>query len=123
MRIPDCRTDENYNEKYLRGRDKHVIEGYDYLVENAIESFFFNLDMYEGLDDIFSDNKAVVMKGKADLVKEALLDWIESGRDELICAMIDDMDDAEYAKAKEEEMAKEKENDEVQKEADSSGSL
>ena len=31
--IPDCRTDEYYNEKYLEGLEKTFIEGFDFCVE------------------------------------------------------------------------------------------
>lgn len=106
MRVPDCRTDENYNERYLRGNDAEFVRGYDFLTDNVIESFFYNLDIYEDLDLIFDDNKAVMMKGKVDLVKNALLDYIENERDMLITSMIDEMPEEEYAKVREEEKAK-----------------
>lgn len=48
--IPDCRADENYNQKYLKEKDKEFVAGFDWCVEMAVDNFFDN-DMYELQDE------------------------------------------------------------------------
>lgn len=98
--IPDCRTDENYNEKYLNAKDKEYVAGFDEAVEQ-IKCLFSNLDVYPDLEELLDDNKAIIAEGKADTVKEAIEDWMESQRDELITSMIDNMSEKEYQSIKE----------------------
>ena len=121
-RIPDCRTDENYNEKFLNEKDKEFVRGFDWCVEMAVDNFFdnemFNLqndDSYLG--HILSEKLPVNMVEEyeveyryrdvdktetrkvetyADLIRSKILDWIEAERDELITSMIDSMDEAEH---------------------------
>lgn len=112
-RIPDCRTDENYNQKYLSDIDKAEVSGFDYCAEMAVDIFFDNLDVYYGGDDYFmhimneeipeSMRKEYVMeysdgsredekrtvKTYGDLLRSNLLDWIEEERDQLITSIID----------------------------------
>ena len=97
--IPDCRTDENYNEKYLNEKDKLFIAGYDWAV-NEMSIFFDNLNVYPEVETILADDTAIITEGKADKVKEAIEEWVEMSRDELITSMIDGMDGDEYEKIK-----------------------
>lgn len=107
--IPDCRTDEAYNEKYLNKEDKTFVHGFDYCTEQAVDIFFDNLDVYFEDDDklmellqaeLPEDEKEDKAITYADLLKNKMLEWIEEERDELITAMIDDMDDDEYEEIK-----------------------
>ena len=124
--IPDCRNDENYNEKYLNNFDKEFVRGYDWCVEMSVDNFFDNLDIYFGDDShimhllneelpenmreeyeierTFADENARVekrdVKTYVDLFRSKILDYIEMERDELITSMIDNMDEQEYAKIK-----------------------
>lgn len=119
-RIPDCRNDENYNEKYLNKRDKEFVSGYDWCTECAVDTFFDNLDAFISVDSVLMDalNKELpdCMKSEeeieftfgtmekevrkietyGDLLRSQLLEYIENERDELITSMIDSMDDNEY---------------------------
>ena len=122
--IPDCRTDANYNEKYLNERDKEFIAGFDWAIENAVDNFFYN-NFEKGLDDHefvghtmveelpdslkkeieveFEDSHKEVRKIEtiADYVRSKILDWCEYERDNLITSMIDNMDEKEYKSIKE----------------------
>lgn len=122
MRVPDCRTDENYNQKYLQGADKEFVRGYDWCTETAVDNFFNNLDVYFDSDshlihmlneripeeeeyeieftfgEIASEKRTV--ETYADLIRANILDWIEMERNELITSMIDNMDEEEYNKVK-----------------------
>jgi hypothetical protein len=124
-RIPDCRTDENYNIKYLNETDKAEVSGYDYCAEHVVDNFFYNLDVYYGGDNYFmhvmneeipesmreeyameysdgsrEDEKRTV-KTYGDLLRCNLLDWIESERDQLITSIIDGYTEEEYKAIKE----------------------
>ena len=119
--IPDCRTDEIYNQKFLTGSDKQFVRGFNWCVEAAVENFF-NSDMFELTEpetylghtlsepvpkssqteyifrgDGFEQHRRIVTY--ADLVRYKLLQWIEMERNELITGMIDRMTDEEYAAA------------------------
>lgn len=101
--IPDCRADETYNQKYLNEKDKEYIKGYDYAVEEVLESFFGNIEMYdlsvEGEDidigRILENHESILNK-----LKESMMDYFESSRDEMITSMIDNMDEKEYEEIK-----------------------
>ena len=96
--IPDCRTDEYYNQKYLNKLDSEFVKGFDYCKEAAVECGFANIEdfFYEFEIDVRpSDIRKVT-----EAVEKWLLDWIEAERDELITSMIDDMSDEEYTKIK-----------------------
>lgn len=121
--IPDCRTDEYYNEKFLNKPDKDFIRGFDWCVEMAVDNFFDNemfdltqSDSYLGhiLNDTVPDelqeeytqdhvflndgeNEQRKVETYADLIRYKLLYWIEMERKELITSIIDDMSDEEYA--------------------------
>lgn len=99
--IPDCRNDDDYNEKYLNHDDKEYIRGYDYAVEDSLDCFFDNIGDYDfDVDDedidlgkILSNHESILNK-----LKEVLKEHFESERDEMITSMIDNMDDDEYSK-------------------------
>lgn len=95
MRVPNCREDEAYNEKYLNDEDARFLKGYDWAVENAL-NLLNNTSTYEELEQLLDPNKAIVNLDKEEIVKNALADWLEGERDMLITSMIDNMDDTEY---------------------------
>lgn len=99
--IPDCRTDEDYNEKYLNDADKEFIKGFDYAVEHILNLFDGNEDTYSDLADLLDSNKALVNVDKKKIVRDAAEHWMEMERDEIITSMIERMDDDEYEKNKE----------------------
>lgn len=130
--IPDCRTDKNYNQKYLNKLDKEFLAGFDWCMENAVDNFFDNnydfddgsyighqllQELSEGDKDdyvmefTFNDRKDEERKIETiiDKVRYEILAWIESERDMLITSMIDAMDEEEYHKIKS-EVDKENEN-------------
>lgn len=86
--IPDCRTDEGYNESNLNEKNKEFIAGYDWAVAE-IKNMFANLNIYPEVEELLSDNKAIITEGKADLVADAIEDWAEMQRNELITSMLD----------------------------------
>lgn len=117
--IPDCREDEVYNEKYLEGRDKQFVDGYDWCLECAVDSFWDNLGVYFGGDSavrFFLDQKLPEemrdeyevewkyfgtdgdtsstrkVETIGDLIRSNMLDWVEMHRNELITGMIDNME-------------------------------
>ena len=126
--IPDCRSDEYYNQKYLTGDDKKVIWGFDWCVEMVVDNFFDNFDVVDSdyldrvltqplllpegeqveytMEDTFSFFQEESLPEHKKL--ETYLDylwyklrmWIESNRNELITAFLDEMDEDEYQKVK-----------------------
>lgn len=125
--IPDCRNDENYNQKYLSKPDKEFLRGFDWATEMAVDNFFDNemfelqtMDSHLGhilneevpesqrekyeMEFTFADreNEDREVTTYADLIRMKLLEWIEMERNELITSMIDNMDDKEYEKNKKE---------------------
>ena len=98
--IPDCRTDEFYNQKYLDEQDATFLKGYDYAVEQ-IRNLFSNLEAEPELEELLDDAKAVIMDGKAEIARDAIDDWAEMERDELITSMIDCYDEEKYQQIKE----------------------
>ena len=124
--IPDCRTDEDYNPKYLNESDKREVAGFDWCAEEVVDNFFDN-EMF-GLEDEDSylghilaqevpeylqeeytmefadggkDDEDRVVRTYADLIRFKLLQWIECGRNEFIVSMIDNMSEEEYTANKE----------------------
>ena len=113
--IPNCRTDENYNQKFLTGADKEFVRGFDWCVETAVDNFFDNemfdlaqSDSYLGhilnenvpdeLQEEYTQEHVFLYNGEdeqrkittyADLIRYKLLYWIEMERNELITSMID----------------------------------
>ena len=90
MRVPDCRTDEYYNEKYLEGSNKDFVRGYDWATEQAL-NLLNNTEVFPDFMDMLDPNKAIVNVDKEEIVRKALEDWMESQRDMLITSMIDGM--------------------------------
>lgn len=102
--IPDCREDESYNEKYLNETDKEYIKGYDYAVEEVLETFFANIDVYDLRVDGEDIDLGLILENHesiADKLKDAMKQCFESERDQIITSMIDHMDDEEYEQIKE----------------------
>lgn len=98
--IPDCRTDENYNEKYLVGENKAFVMGFDHAVKTVL-NLLYNLDVYPDFEELLDDKKAIIVDGKVEIVRESIDHWCEMERDEMITGMIDGMDEEEYRKVKE----------------------
>lgn len=103
--FPDCRTDENYNEKYLNDRDKEYLEGFDWCVKTVLEPFTDNINIYKDEFDIngvalnlpwFLENNQEV----AEKLKECMIHFSEMERNILITAMIEGMDEEEYKEIK-----------------------
>lgn len=94
MNYPDCRTDENYNEKYLNAEDKKIVVGFDCCLESITCLIEGNLDVFPALE------RAINEKTREEL-KEAIETWAESTRNEMITGMIDAMSDEEYDSIKE----------------------
>lgn len=112
MRVPNARTDANYNQKYLNEKDKEFLNGFDWCVKTAVDNFFNNLDVHFSEDShimhmlneelpakflIVGEDEESEIKTYLDLIRARLLDWIEKKRDELIMSMIDNMSEEEYA--------------------------
>jgi hypothetical protein len=97
--FPDCRTDEYYNEKYLIQADKEVIRGYDWCVEQVMCAFA-NIDEWTFRDELDVRPSDVVKAVEA--MEPWFKRWLESDRNELITSMLDDMDEEEYKKRKQE---------------------
>ena len=100
MYIPNCRIDENYNEKYLDEQDKEFIRGYDYAVE-MVNNLFNNLDVFPDFKMLLEDNIAIIKEGKADIAQDAIANWLEMDRDEIITSMIDGYGERKYTQIKE----------------------
>lgn len=123
--IPDCRSDEFYNDKYVEGADKEFLRGFDWCVEFVVDNFFNNnLDetdedthlahtlseeVIEHMKETYEvyhsygDEKVETRKVETyvDLLRMKLLEWIESERDMLVTSMLDGMAEEEYNKVKE----------------------
>lgn len=132
--IPNCREDENYNEKYLNKLDKEFLAGFDWCMESAVDNFFDNNyeagfdegdfvghEVLQELPEVEKDNYVMeftfgerkVEERKIetiiDKIRYEILAWIECERDMLITSMIDAMDEEEYHNIKS-EVDKENEN-------------
>ena len=94
MNHPDCRTDENYNEKYLNEKDKEYMAGFDCGIETIV-------CMIEGNLDTFPELEAAMSEQTQNDLAEAAKKWAESTRNELITSMIDAMSNEEYDSIKE----------------------
>ena len=136
-RIPDGRTDEYYNQKYLNEKDTEFLHGFDWCVEMAVDNFFDN-DMFELQDEdlylghilceklpdaireeyemehTFSDREDAdirTVETYADLIRMKLLEWIEMERNELITSMLEGLTDEEYNEIKAKVDGRSTEND------------
>lgn len=109
--IPNCRTNEYYNQNQLQGADKDFLQGYDWAVEQALDNFFDNIETMEddyilrflnekvpeyrqelyNMDYTFpkKHNEYREVKTYADFLRMNLLHWAEIQRNELITSMID----------------------------------
>lgn len=113
-----------YYEGFLNEEDKDEIDGYDYLADNVVDSFFFNMDIHDRIMDAFKDagldldkvdHSVLISRRDASdeitqkewdklnpetklvlSIKEGLEYYIERDRDELITSMIDNMDEQDY---------------------------
>ena len=113
--IPDGRTDEFYNQKFLNNEGKAELKGYDWCAEEVVDCFFDNIDnageyleailnteipeetheTYEWVPTFGDEAETRTIKTWGDLLRARLLDWIESNRNELIVSLIENMDDEE----------------------------
>lgn len=77
--IPDCRSDDAYNEKHLKHDDGKFVDGYDYAVENVVDNFFdnfiddFSIEYTEEPED--DDKKAI--NAFIDALNADLPDWLK----------------------------------------------
>lgn len=98
--IPDTRSDDYYNEKYLKEKDKEFIKGYDYAVNSSFEFFLENLDAFDFEVDGEDINIGKILENHPDILakfREVAKQNFESDRDEMIVSMIDYYSDDEYA--------------------------
>ncbi len=122
MMIPDCRSDETYNEKHLSHDDATYITGFDACVDACVDNFFNNIDEFPeemeaaGIDpedidyDIINSDTLIANMTEEEIsklspstrmikaVKDAMLQYAESERDETITVLIDGMDEEELEK-------------------------
>lgn len=108
--IPDCRTDEYCNQKFLNERDKDFIKGYDWAVQQILGLFCDNLDVYPELMELFDDNKAIIKPDKTKIAKDAIEHWAEMERNEIVAGMLYSYDEEEYNKIREKVLNEEKSN-------------
>lgn len=99
--IPDCRAEGPYNQENLNAENKRMIEGFDHCVETAVETFFYNTDVYFDDDShlmhVLNERLPKTLASEEDetetyldLFKSKLLEWIECERDQFITALIDE---------------------------------
>lgn len=95
--FPDCRVDDYYNEDFLKGIDKEFLSGADWMLEQIVNLFEGNLDVYRGQleydGDIDIDK--VLEKAKGEIV-EMIKHWSEMERNMLITSLIESMEDGEF---------------------------
>ncbi len=98
--IPDCREDANYNEKYLNEEDSQYVLGFDHCIEDCIENFFDNIDMYG--NELGTNVKWLKkpMKKLLKAIKKCMLDYSEIQRDEMITGLIDGYSEEEHESLK-----------------------
>lgn len=113
-----------YYEGYLKESDKDTIDGYDYLADHVVDSFFYNMEIENRIADAFEaagldlsnvDESVLLNRREAEgeiteeeweklnpetklvlAIKEGLEKHNERERDMLITSMLDDMDEKEY---------------------------
>lgn len=90
--IPDCRSDEYYNQKYLSHDNAICLIERDLTASDA-GGFFDNLDIYPELNNLLADDQWRI-------VKDCLMDYLEMQRDNVVTSMIDSMDESEYEQNK-----------------------
>ena len=84
--IPDCRTDEAYNESKLDNEGKEFIAGFDFGMD-AADNCFDNLDAFDFDIDVRPSDIETVAKA----IRNAVKTWMESRRNEAIVSMLDEM--------------------------------
>ena len=119
----DCRTDKDYNQKFLTDQDKIYLKGFDWAVETAFDTAFDNLDTildndyimhlmeeelpdrlkdeYEWESDFGFNNGTREVKTYGDYIRMRILEFIESQRNELIIGILDEMSDDTYNEMRE----------------------
>ena len=68
---------------------KLFFQGYDAAVEDML-NLLDNLDVYEGLETIFSEGIADVTGDKAERMKKAMSDWADMSKNEILVSFCDD---------------------------------
>lgn len=99
MYLPNVREDEAYNQKYLTEKDKTFLDGYDFAVEKVLGTAFANLDNYSLVADGEDIDLGRILENHPKLtakLEEAMQDYFESERNELVVSMIDGMNEGEY---------------------------
>lgn len=114
--IPDTRNDSDYNERFLNDGDDSFVQGFDFALEQIVNLFANNLDVYEGEltelcpeghtiepDEAFAKREDLyeIIKDNKEIICAVVEDWSERERDGLITSFIDGMDDEEYKMIKE----------------------
>ncbi len=136
--IPDCRSDDYYNQDFLDGMDNEFIRGYDWCAEEAVDCFFDNLDTYfvsasylmhmlsKELPKKMQSEETITwtfnrpdttrpIKTYSDYLRAQLREYMASERDELTTSMIDNMDEELY-KARRNKVLKDNEKSDNPKE-------
>lgn len=97
MIIPDCRTDESYNQKYLNEKSRELVTGYNFAIEDML-NIFDNLLVYMEHFDIDGEDINLVRfllnheEVRATLI-DCMKDWAEMNRNEIIVSLLEDQDD------------------------------
>ena len=114
--FPDVRNDSDYNEKFLNESDDAFIQGFDLALENVINLFADNLDVYEDEltelcpeghtiepDEAFAKREDLyeIIKDNKEIICAVIKDWMENERNSTVTSLLDNMDDEEYEMIKE----------------------
>lgn len=92
-RIPNIRTDKNYNEKYLDQAGKDFLAGFDAAVAEILH-LQGNLDVYAA--DNLTCHLLLENEKMSKELFEAIKDWLEMSRNEIGTSLIDALDDQVY---------------------------
>lgn len=105
MVLPDCKTDEFYNEKYLKGGDADFVSGFDFCINDAIATIFDNLEdsdeeisfvgIHTDLGDFLSGNPDIFNALKRQFARS-----LQNERNELIMSILESKEDDEFEKRK-----------------------
>ncbi len=104
MYMPNARTDEVYNEKYLKPEDKMLLKGYDFAFSKSLSNVLDNLDPYDfdidgedlNLARIFINHPKIL-----EALKQAIDLGMESDRNDFVISILEGYDGDEYQKIKE----------------------
>lgn len=114
--FPDVRNDSDYNEKFLNESDDAFIQGFDFALENVINLFENNLEVYkdeltelcpEGHtvepDEAFAKREDLhkIIEENKGILCAVIEDWLEKARNSAVTTLIDIMDEEEYEMIKE----------------------